>query len=298
MAMGRRKAKQQALWVSTEEIAKPASHPFYSKVNAVLDKHRFDRQVERLCQRFYRPVKGRPSLVPGVYFRLLLIGYCEGIDSERGIAWRVADSLSLREFLGFSLSEQTPDHSTISRTRRLYTLEVHKAVFRWCVRVLAAAGLMDAQTVAIDGTTLEANAAMRSIRRRDDGRSYEEYLRGLAAAAGIEEPTREQLARLDRKRKKKASNKEWMSPTDPDARIAKMKDGRTHLAHKAEHAVDLATGAVVAVTLQGADQGDTTAIHETLGAAQANAQRVNARGVEEVVADKGYHSGAALVGLR
>lgn len=297
MAMGRRKPKQQGLWVSMDEIAKPASHPFYAKVNEVLGAHGFDRKVEHLCKRFYKPVKGRPSLAPGVYFRLLLVGYCEGIGSERGIAWRVADSLSLREFLGFGLAEQTPDHSTISRTRRLYALETHRAVFQWCVRVLAGEGLLDAQTVAIDATTLEANAAMRSIRRRDDGRKYEEYLQELAAAEGIENPTREQLARLDRKRKKKASNREWMSPSDPDARIAKMKDGRTHLAHKAEHAVDLASGAVVAVTLQGADRGDTTTVHETLAEAQANARLVNERGVEEVVADKGYHSGAALMKL-
>ena len=297
MAMGRRKPKQQGLWVSADEIVKPTSHPFYAKMNAVLDDNKFDRKVEHLCRRFYRPVKGRPSLAPGAYFRLLLIGYCEGIDSERGIAWRVADSLSLREFLGFGVTEQTPDHSTISRTRRLYTLEAHKAVFQWCVRVLASAGLLDAQTVAIDATTLEANAAMRSIRRRDDGRKYEEYLKGLAEAEGVENPTREQLARMDRKRKKKASNKEWTSPSDPDARIAKMKDGRTHLAHKAEHAVDLASGALVAVTLQGADQGDTATVHETLAEVQANARLVNERGVEEVVADKGYHSGAGLVKL-
>jgi transposase len=190
----------------------------------------------------------------------------------------VADSLSLREFLGFGVTEQTPDPSTISRTRRLYTLESHKAVFRWCVRVLASAGLLEAQTVAIDATTLEANAAMRSIRRRDDGRNYEEYLKELAGAEGMENPTREQMARMDRKRKKKASNKEWTSPSDPDARIAKMKDSRTHLAHKAEHAVDLASGAVVAVTLQGADQGDTTTVHQTLAEAQGNAQQVNERG--------------------
>jgi transposase len=174
-------------------------------------------------------------------------------------------------------------------------LETHKAVFGWMVKVLGSQGLLDGQTVAIDATTLEANAAMRSIRRRDDGRKYEEYLKGLAEAEGIEEPTREQLARLDRKRKKKASNKEWMSPNDPEARITKMKDGRTHLAHKAEHAVDLASGAIVAVTVQGTDQGDTTTVRETLREAQANAELVNERGVEELVADKGYHSGATLM---
>jgi len=297
MAMGRRKPKQQDLWLSTQEIVKPASHPFYVKVNEVLHKKGFDRKAEQLCKRYYKPVMGRPSMAPGVYFRMLLVGYCEGIDSERGIAWRVADSLSLREFLGFSVTEQTPDHSSVSRTRRLFTLETHKAVFRWFVLVLGDQGLMDAQTVAIDATTLEANAAMRSIRRRDDGRKYEEYLKGLAQAEGMEEPTREQLARLDRKRKKKASNQDWTSPSDPDARIAKMKDGRTHLAHKAEHAVDLSSGAIVAVTLQAADLGDTTTVVETLKEAQAHAAVVNERGVEEVVADKGYHSGAALIGM-
>ncbi|MFA6444910.1 MAG: transposase [Sterolibacterium sp.] len=297
MAMGRRKPKQQGLWVSAEEMPRTAAHPYYGKVNEVLSEGGFDRKVEQLCWRYYKPTMGRPSLAPGVYFRMLLVGYMEGIDSERGIAWRVADSLSLRDFLGFSLAEQTPDHSTVSRTRRLYSVETHRAVFRWMLQVLGAKGLLDGQTVAIDGTTLEANAAMRSIRRRDDGRKYDEYLKGLAQAEGIESPTREQLARLDRKRKKKASNKEWMSPSDPDARIAKMKDGRTHLAHKAEHAVDLSSGAIVAVTLQAADQGDTTTVSKTLEEAQANAKLLNERGVEELVADKGYHSGATLVAM-
>lgn len=295
--MGKRKAKQADLWVSTSEIPKGASHPFYSKVNEVLERHQVDRRLEHLCRRFYKPTFGRPSMAPGVYFRLLLIGFFEGIDSERGIAWRVADSLSLREFIGSNVTEQTPDHSTISRTRRLIPVETHKAVFRWFVRVLGEEGLLEGQTIAIDATTLEANAALRSIRRRDDDRKYEEYLKDLAKAEGLENPTREQLARLDRKRKKKGSNREWKSPADRDARIAKMKDGRTHLAHKAEHAVDLSSGAVVAVTLQAADQGDTTTIQETLKEAQANAALVNERGVEETVADKGYHSNQVLVDL-
>jgi transposase len=297
MAMGKRKAKQESLWVSTGEIARSQGHPFYGKVNEVLEQRKLDRRLEHLCRRFYKPVFGRPSMAPGVYFRLLLIGFFEGIDSERGIAWRVADSLSLREFLGFSVTEQTPDHSTISRTRRLLPVETHKAVFRWFVRVLGEEGLIEGQTIAIDATTLEANAAMRSIRRRDDGRRYEEYLKDLAKAEGLENPTREQLARMDRKRKKKGSNQEWMSPADRDARITKMKDGRTHLAHKAEHAVDLSSGAVVAVTLQAADLGDTTTMPQTLKEAQANAALVNERGVEETVADKGYHSNQVLVDL-
>ena len=295
--MGKRKAKQDALWVSTQEIPRAASHPFYGKVNEVLERHKVDRRLEQLCRRFYKPTLGRPSMAPGVYFRMLLVGFFEGIDSERGIAWRVADSFSLREFVGFSLTEQTPDHSTISRTRRLLPVETHKAVFRWFIGVRGEEGLIEGQTIAIDATTLEANAAMRSIRRRDDGRRYEEYLKDLAAAEGLENPTREQLARMDRKRQKKGSNQEWMSPADGDARITKMKDGRTHLAHKAEHAVDLSSGAVLAVTLQAADQGDTTTLQQTLQEAQANAALVNERGVEEAVADKGYHSSQVLVDL-
>src|ERR1700722_10616059 len=282
MAIGKRKPKQQGLFVAATEIVKGASHPFYEKVNETLDRNKVDRRLEYLCKRFYAPTMGRPGLAPGTYFRMLLVGFFESIDSERGIAWRVADSLSLRDFLGFSVTEETPDHSTVSRTRRLLPIETHRAVFRWFVKVLGKEGLMDGQTIAIDATTLEANAALRSIRRRDDGRKYEEYLKDLAKADGIENPTREQLARLDRKRKKKGSNKEWMSPADPDARIAKMKDGRTHLAHKAEQAADL---------------GDTTTVHETLKQAQANAELINERGVEEAVLDKGYHSGEVLIDL-
>jgi transposase len=196
-------------------LPKAASHPFYFKVNEVLERHKLDRRLEHLCRRFYKPTFGRPSIAPGVYFRMLLIGYFEGIDSERGIAWRVADSLSLREFLGCSVTEGTPDHSTLSRTRRLLPVETHKAVFRWFVKVLGKEGLIAGQTIAIDATTLEANAAMRSILRRDDGRSYEGYLKDLAKAEGLANPTREQLAWMDRKRKKKASNQDWMSRPTP-----------------------------------------------------------------------------------
>ncbi len=296
--MGKRKPKQNALFFSAQEIPQAASHPFYTKVNDILERNKVDKRLEHLCKRFYKPVMGRPSMAPGVYFRMLLLGYFEGIDSERGIAWRVADSLSLRDFLGFSVIESTPDHSTMSRTRRLMPVETHKAVFRWFVKVLGEEGLMEGQTIAVDATMLEANAAMRSIKRRDDGRGYDEYLKDLAKAEGIEEPTREQAARLDRKRKKKASNKDWMSPGDTTARIARMKDGRTHLAHKAEHAVDLSSGAIVAITLQAADLGDTTTIGITLQEAQSNVALINERSIEELVADKGYHSNEVLVDCR
>jgi transposase len=301
MAMGTRKGRerQHDFWIATSAIVEPPGNAFYDRLNQILKEHKFDEKVEVLCRKFYKKSRyGRPSLAPGVYFRVLLIGYFEGLDSERGIAWRVADSLSLRGFLGYALDEQTPDHSTISRTRRLYWVETHKAIFRWVVRILTRAGLISGQTISIDATTLEASAALKNIVRREDNQSYHDYLKGLAQAAGIENPTREQLARLDRKRKKKGSNEQWMSPADPDARITKMKDGRTHLAHKAEHAVDLSSGALLAITLQPASDGDTDTIHRTLAEAQSAARQINERAIEEVVADKGYHSAAVLKDLQ
>jgi transposase len=303
MAMGTRENEQSALWVATDDLPKSPGHPFYTRLNALLDTRGFDRFVEDKCRGFYAAVMGRPSLAPGCYFRLLLVGYFEGIDSERGIAWRATDSLAVRSFLRLPLNEAPPDHSTISRTRRLIDLDTHRAVFTWVLERVAEAGLLKGKTVAIDATTLEANAAMRSIVRRDTGASYEEFLTGLAKASGIETPTREQLARLDRKRKKKTPNKDWTNPHDPDAKITKMKDRRTHLAHKAEHAVDLETGAVVAVTLQGADHGDTTTIEQTLAEAVeqldavADATDAVVETAPEVVTDKGYHSRGRILDL-
>jgi transposase len=304
MAMGRRKDKGRTpgLWVAANDLPRTGGHPFYQRLNAILDAHGFDDFVEAQCAAFYAS-HGRPSLMPGTYFRLLLIGYFEGIDSERGIAWRTADSLALRGFLGLGLEEMPPEHSTISRTRRLIDLETHRSVFTWILQVLATADLVKGKTIGIDATTLEANAALRSIVRRDSGETYQEFLTRLAQASGIETPTRADLARLDRKRPKKGRNTEWRHPHDPDARITKMKDGRTHLAHKAEHAVDLETGAIVGVTVQGADQGDTTTIADTVTAAAEDLEAVatvtddHTVVIEEVVADKGYHSNQVLVDL-
>jgi transposase len=299
MGKRRRRAKQTSMWVAIQDLPRTAAHPFYTRLNQILDKADFDAYVESLCQRFYADEVGRPGLPPGRYFRLLLIGYFEGLDAERAIAWRAADSLALREFLGLVLSEAPPDHSTISRTRRLIDVETHEAVFTWILQRLADAGLVKGKTIGIDATTLEANAALRSIVRRDTGAAYQEFLTQLAQASGIDTPTREDLARIDRKRPKKGSNDDWTHPLDPDAKITKMKDGRTHLAHKAEHAVDLETGAVVAVTVQGADEGDTATSIETLIEAAEQVETVlpEGEGIEEVVADKGYHSNQELVDL-
>jgi len=252
MAMGKRKRdRQPTMWVATADLPTAASHPFYARLNQLLRERGFDDFAEAQCAEFYADAIGRPGLAPGIYFRLLLIGYFEGLDSERGIAWRAADSFALRDFLGFCLDKTPPDHSTISRTRRLIALETHRSVFTWILQVLATADLVKGKTIGIDATTLEANAALRSIVRRDSGETYQDFLTRLAQASGIETPTRADLARLDRKRPKKGRNTDWRHPHDPDARITKMKDGRTHLAHKAEHAVDMETGAIVGVTVQG-----------------------------------------------
>jgi transposase len=313
MAMGKRKEKQRSFWIETTHLEAPGRHPFYSRLNEILDEARFDYYVERICRKYYAAVMGRPSMAPGVYFRCFLIGYFEGIDSERGIAYRVADSLSLREFLGLSLEERTPDHSTLSKTRRLMNLGTHKAVFRWVLKRLAEQGLLSGKNVGVDATTLEANAALRSIIRRDNGASYEEHVTRLMQAEGMEEPTPVERQRFDRKRKKSLSNREWVNPHDREARITKMKDGRTHLAYKAEHAVDLDTGAVVALTVQPGDRGDTTTMRLTLAEAgravtslagcQAQPEAVGPSaavsevGVERVVGDKGYHSKGELRAL-
>src|SRR5439155_819079 len=206
MAMGRRAEQRQAqeeFWIAHTQWPRTVAHPFYQRLNQLLEERGFDEFVEGQCERFYAEAMGRPSLTPGRYFRLLLIGYFEGIEGERGIAWRAADSLALRQFLELGLTEPPPDHSTISRTRRLIAVETHQAVFRWVLELLAEKGLLKGKTVGIDGTTLEANAAMRSIVRRDTGEGYEEFLRRLAEESGIATPTREQLAKLDRKRAKK-----------------------------------------------------------------------------------------------
>ena len=298
MGKRRRQSKQASMWVATQDLPRTAAHPFYARLNQILDQHDFDGFVQGICRRFYAD-DGRPGLAPGRYFRLLLIGYFEGLDAERAIAWRAADSFALREFLELVLPEAPPDHSTISRTRRLIDLETHEAVFTWMLQRLAEAGLVRGKTVGIDATTLEANAALRSIVRRDTGESYQDFLTKLARASGIETPTRADLARIDRKRQKKGSNDDWAHPHDPDAKITKMKDGRTHLAHKAEHAVDLETGAIVGVTVQDADAGDTTTSRETIidAAEQIEAVRPDGDGLTEVVGDKGYHSNQSLIDL-
>lgn len=300
----RARERQESLWVPTASMPSAPGNPFYVKLNELLAEASFDKKLEDLCEPFYAAGRGRPSIPPGVYFRMLMIGYFEGIESERGICWRCADSLSLKEFLGYRVEESTPEHSSLSRIRNRLSSEVHQAAFDLALGIVAGKGLLDGKALGIDSTTMEASAALRSIVRRDSGESYTEYLTELAKEAGIPEPTREDLAKIDRKRPKKGSNADWKSPVDPDARITKMKDGSTHLAHCVEHAVDMTSGAIVAATIQDACVGDTQTMLTTM---QVAMERISAVVLEagaegllrddvatEWVADKGYHSNAVL----
>src|SRR5688572_22139633 len=302
MALGRQGERQADLMIGWAELPRAPGHVFYDRLQAVLLEAGFDRFTEGECAPYYASRRGRPSLPPGRYFRMHLVGYFEGIDSERGLEWRCADSLSLREFLRLGTTEPVPDHSWLSRTRSRLPLEVHEAVFAWVLQRLAEHGLIKGDRIGVDASTMEANAALRAIVRRETGEGYREMLKRLAVESGIATPTAEDLIRLDRQRKgKRLSNQDWTSPVDPEARIAKLKDGRTHLAYKPEHAVDLDTGAIVAAEIHAADQGDTASLPGTLKVAEANLAAIEAAPTAEdpaeLVADKGYHSRDGLKDL-
>jgi transposase len=302
MAMGKRKQRQGALFITAENLPRSAGHPFYQKLNQLLAEAEFDTWIERRCQQYYaqEEKRGQPSIPPGLYFRMLLVGYFENIDSQRGIAWRCADSLSLREFLGVGLDDDTPEHSTLTNTRRRLPKEVFEEVFQFVLRIAVEKKLVSGKTVGVDSTTLEANAAMKSIVRRDTGEDWQAYVvRRMKEEGAIEpdhEPTDEEIRRYDKQRKnKKVSNDEWMSENDPDARIAKMKDGRTHLAYKAEHVVDLEADLLLAAEIRPANAGDTDTIVDSVMQAQMNLEAAGSEvRIEEAAADKGYHAADTL----
>ena len=305
MAMGKRKDRQESLFITTAGLTRSAGHPFYKKLNHLLAEAGFDRWIEGRCQQYYEQEekRGKPSIPPGVYFRMLLVGYFEGIDSQRGIAWRCADSLALRQFLGIALDQSTPDHSTMSYTRQRLAPEVFDEVFQFVLRIADEKKLLSGKTTGVDSTLLEANAAMKTIVRRDTGEDWKEYVTRLMREEGVvaedEQPSDEEIRRFDKDRnkrkKKRVSNDEWVSKTDPDSRIMKMKDGRTHLAYKAEHVVDLKNDLLLATEIRLANEGDSQTMIDSVMEAQVNLNAIKSElQVEEVVADKGYHAAGAL----
>ena len=296
MSMGRRPQEEQGeFWVPTANLPQSPGHVFYDKLNRFLAAAGFDRHVERLCLPFYAEHIGRDSIPPGVYFRMLLVGYFEGIDSQRGIAWRCSDSLSLRSFLGTPIGEATPDHSSLTRIRQRLSFGVHEEVFEFVLKLAQDNKLLRGKTVAVDSTTLEANAAMKNIVRKDTGEDYTAYLKRLLAEEGVEDATDEEARRFDRTRKKTMSNEEWQSHSDPESKIAKMKDGTTHLAYKAEHAVDLDSGFLLSAEVYSATASDPSTVVDRVMDAELKLQAAgSAQTVDEVVADKGYHKAGTL----
>lgn len=300
MGMGRRRRETQGeLWIATSEAPRTPRHVFYQKLNQLLAEAKFDDVVEDLCRPYYAD-DGRPSIPPGIYFRMLLVGYFEGIDSQRGIAWRCADSLSLKEFLGYGPFDAPPDHSSLSYIRKRLPLEIHERVFDLVLQMAAERKLLSGKITATDSTMLEADAAMKSIVRRDSGEDWNDYLTRLMREEGVieedEEPTDNDRRKFDRARKnKKVSNQEWCSPTDPDSRIAKMKDGRTHLAYKAEHTIDLESEFILDATIYHADEPDGETLLQSVTEAQKHLDRSGAETtIEKAVADKGYHKNETL----
>jgi transposase len=296
MALGKRKSEQQELWVATTDLPRSLGHPFFKKLNQLLAEDGFDEWLEELCKPYYHASQGRPSIPPGVYFRMVLVGFFEGIPSQRGIAWRCADSRSLAEFLGYGPTQETPDHSSLTRVHQRLPREIHEAVFQRVLAIAAAKKLLAGKTVGVDSTTLEANAALKSLVRRDTGEDYQEYLTNLAKQAGIENPTAEDLQRFDKSRPNKTlSNDDWMSQTDPESRITKMKDSTTHLAYKAEHVIDLESEFLLGVTVHGGDAADTDTMVDSVMEAQVNLQAAGSQiEIEEAVADKGYHAAGTI----
>jgi transposase len=324
MSMGRREEQQSPLWLAGPDLARSPGHRFYEKLNELLSEAKFDRRVEQICSPYFEgdDKPGRPSIAPGVYFRMLFVGYFEGIESERGLEWRCADSLSLRTFLGVMVSDRVPDHSSLSRMRTRLDGSVYDEVFQLVLGIVEAKGLLRGKVAGVDSTYLRADASMKSIVRKDTGNDYTTYLKKLCETQGIDNPTVEDARRMDRARKgKRTSNKDWKSPTDRDARIVRLKDGRTRLGYKAEHVVDLDTGAVVAAEVYSAEQSDTVTLRPSLEAARQNVEAAHAessrddsdddddapppassageeRPTIEVVADKGYHKVELLLELR
>jgi transposase len=292
MALGKRRHEEQLAWVATTDLPMSPGHPFYQKLNRLLGQAKFDLYVEALCRSYYAAKLGRPGIPPGVYFRMLFVGYFEGLDSQRAIAWRCHDSRSLQAFLGYSITDPTPDHSSLTIIRQRLPLAIHEQVFAKVLAIAQEHKLLKGKATAVDSTLIEAEAAMKSIVRRDSGDDWKEYVRKLAAEEGIENPTDEDLRKFDKKRKgKKVSNDEWVSNTDADSRIAKMKDGRTHLAYKTEHAVDLQSDLVLAAPVYHADEADTQTLPQTLTMAQANLMLAGSDvEIKDVPSDKGYHS--------
>ncbi|MBK9249133.1 MAG: transposase [Ignavibacteria bacterium] len=293
---------QATFWISTDELQVKPQISFYTKLNEVLDSIDLGNKIRTLCEPYYSEKSNcRPPIDPEIYFKMLMVGFFENITSERGIASRCADSLSIRAFLGYSLIESTPNHSTLSIIRHRLPATIFDGLFTIILKGLISKGLVKGKNIAWDSSIIEANASLRSLQNRMTEESYAEYIQKLAKESGINPDDKAAVARFDRTRKdRKTSNKDWHNPHDPDAKVGQTKDGATDMVYKPEHAVDLDTGAIVDADILLGDRADSHLFSERIVSAQirlndASDDPITAEQIESATTDKGYFKAGEVV---
>jgi len=306
-----RTAQQGEFWIARNDLPRVAASRFYDKLDETLASLDFTAGVHRLCAPLYSSAeRGRTPIDPAVYFKMLMVGFLEDLPSERAIAARCGDSLMIRRFLGYDLDEETPHHSSFTVIRQRLSKEIYQAVFDIILEGLRAHGLLRGRNLGIDSSVMEANASLRALENRNTGEAYWEYVRRLAAEAGVDAQDADAVRRFDRKRPgRKTSNKEWVSPHDPDAKVGQAKDGATDMLYKPENVVDLDTGAIVSAEVRKADEADTEGLAERAIAAaalvgaireetSAGGQKPVPAATATLTADKGYYCVAELEALQ
>jgi transposase len=287
--------KQGELWIESARVSKPKSQGFYSKLNEHLAEMDFARQVWALCAPAYCEESrgGRPGIDPVVYLKMLMVGFFENLRSERAIAARCEDSLSVRAFLGYGLEESTPDHSSLSVIRQRLGPEIYQGVFEAVLAALKAHGLFRGRHLGIDSSVIEANASLRTLVHRNTEQAYWEYVKELGAQEGVDPEDQGAVRHFDKKRPgRRTSNEEWKNPHDPQAKVGRTKDGACDMIYKPEHVTDLESGAVVQAEVLEGDHADTKALSERVGCAVEVVNRIVANEEDGIVrsltADKGY----------
>jgi transposase len=288
---------QTPFWIAFDDLQVKPQITFYTKLNSILEKIGFGEQIRKLSEPYYSSKTNcRPPIDPEIYFKMLMIGFFENLRSERAIAARCADSLSIRAFLGYSITESTPEHSTLSVIRQRLPQNVFSQVFSIVLKELKNNGLVKGKNLALDTSVIEANASLRLLHNRMTGESYAKYISELAKQAGVNPEDKAAVSRFDRKRKdRKTSNEEWYNPYEPDAKIGRTKDGATDMIYKPEHIVDLDTGAIVDADILLGDRGDTDCLSERLVDAQIRLLDISDNPLEEelvetATSDKGYYN--------
>ena len=311
MIRPQRKLQQGEFWVARHDVARGQASRFYDKLNETLDAMDFTANVHHLCAPLYsHGEKGRPPIDPAVYFKMLMVGFLENLPSERAIAARCGDSLMIRRFLGYDLDEDTPHHSSFTVIRQRLSKEIYQAVFDIILEALRRHGLLRGKNLGIDSSVMEANASLRALEHRNTGEAYWDYVSRLAAQAGVDAQDESAVRRFDKQRPgRKTSNKEWVNPHDPDAKVAPAKNGATDMLYKPENMVDLDTGAIVSAEVRKADEGDTQGLAERAITAAALVEAIReetsaaANGLlpartATLTADKGYYCVAELQAIQ